>query len=100
MDNVRTVYGPRLEYTTHPMDALENAEALAIATEWAEFRTPDFGLMKKRMARPVIFDGRNLYDPTQVREEGFTYYSIGRPPVRPSTNSVGDDTCELVRLPM
>ena len=87
MDNVRAVYGSRLQYATHPMDALNNADALAITTEWAEFRTPDFAQMRKCMARPVLFDGRNLYDPTQMREEGFYYYSIGRSPVRPASDA-------------
>lgn len=82
MENVRTIYGPRLEYAIEPMDALEGANALAILTEWSEFQTPDFGLMRRRMADPVVFDGRNLYDPIQMQAEGFTYYSIGRPPVR------------------
>ena len=53
--------------------------ALLIATEWNEFREPDIAKMKKAMKRPVILDGRNLYDPKQVRALGFTYQSIGRP---------------------
>lgn len=83
MDNVRAIYGDRLVYAAQPMDVLAGADALAINTEWGEFRNPDFATMKSRMAAPVIFDGRNLYDPQQMREEGFTYYSIGRAPVRP-----------------
>jgi UDPglucose 6-dehydrogenase len=81
MENVRKLYGERLAYCEQPADALAGADALAILTEWTEFRTPDFHQMRERMARPVIFDGRNLYDPVQMQEEGFTYYSIGRPPV-------------------
>jgi UDPglucose 6-dehydrogenase len=100
MDNVRAVYGSRLQYATHPMDALEGADALAIATEWAEFRTPNFAQMRESMARPVIFDGRNLYDPVQMQEEGFSYYSIGRPPVRPASGTPADGTNESVRLPI
>lgn len=83
MDNVRKVYGNRLIYAARPIDALVGADALAIVTEWAEFRTPSFSDMRRQMARPVIFDGRNLYDPAQMSNEGFTYYSIGRPPVLP-----------------
>lgn len=82
MDNVRETYGDRLKYAPQPMDVLEGAHALAINTEWQEFRNPDFAEMRRRMAQPTIFDGRNLYEPRQMMEEGFTYYSIGRCPVR------------------
>ena len=78
MANVRAQYGDKLRYTEQPMDALEGADALAINTEWAEFRNPDFAGMKRRMKQPLIFDGRNLYDPANMIEEGFAYYSIGR----------------------
>lgn len=81
MDNVRAIYGDKLKYATQPMDALEAADALSINTEWSEFRHPEFPEVKRRMAAPVVFDGRNLYDPQQMREAGFTYYSIGRVPV-------------------
>jgi len=81
MDNVRAIYGDKLKYAAQPMDALEGADALAICTEWSEFRHPEFPEVKRRMAAPVVFDGRNLYDPKQMREEGFTYFSIGRVPV-------------------
>jgi UDPglucose 6-dehydrogenase len=86
MDNVREQYGDRLVYAAQPMDVLEGADALAINTEWGEFRNPDFNEMKRRMARPVIFDGRNLYDPRQMQQAGFTYYSIGRTTVKPETS--------------
>jgi UDPglucose 6-dehydrogenase len=82
MDNVRTAYGEKLVYVHSPIDSLEGADALAINTEWGEFRNPDFTEMKRRMRSPVVFDGRNLYDPDHMREHGFTYYSIGRAPVR------------------
>ena len=84
MENVREIYGDRLVYSDRPMDVLEGADALAIKTEWSEFRHPDFQEMKRRMAPPVIFDGRNLYDPESLQEAGFTYYSIGRVPVQPA----------------
>jgi len=84
MDNVRQLYGERLVYSDRPLDVLEGADALAINTEWGEFRNPDFQEMRRRMARPVIFDGRNLYDPESMQEAGFTYYSIGRVPARPA----------------
>lgn len=60
-------------------NTLEGADALLICTEWPLFRTPDFDLMKEKMASPTIFDGRNIYDPQEVRRLGFNYYSIGRP---------------------
>ena len=78
LENVRRAYGDRLRYVEQPMPALDGAEALLINTEWFEFRHPDFKEMKRRMASPVIFDGRNLYDPDQMRQAGFTYHSIGR----------------------
>jgi UDPglucose 6-dehydrogenase len=78
MENVRSKLGDTIRYGTQPMDVLEGADALAINTEWQEFRKPDFAEMKARMAAPVIFDGRNLYDPQILKSEGFTYYSIGR----------------------
>jgi UDPglucose 6-dehydrogenase len=59
-------------------EALEGADALAIATEWQEFRSPDFDLLRERLAAPVIFDGRNLYDPALMARLGVTYYGIGR----------------------
>jgi len=71
----------KIEYCEFPMDALEGADALAINTEWSEFRNPDFAKIKQRMNSPVIFDGRNLYKRATMQELGFTYYSIGRQPV-------------------
>ena len=59
-------------------EALEGADALAIVTEWKEFRSPDFDYLKKQLKAPVIFDGRNLYDPAMMKKQGFTYYAIGR----------------------
>ncbi len=59
-------------------DALKGADALAILTEWHEFREPDFQKMRKLMRTPVIFDGRNIYQPQHMKANGFTYNSIGR----------------------
>ncbi len=78
MENVRAIYGDKLLYGAHPMDVLVGAEALAINTEWGEFRNPNFAEMRKRMATPVLFDGRNLYNSQQMAAAGFTYHSIGR----------------------
>ncbi|MCP4776224.1 MAG: UDP-glucose 6-dehydrogenase, partial [Planctomycetaceae bacterium] len=65
--------------------ALAGVDALAINTEWDVFRHPDFDAIKSTMKSPVIFDGRNLYNPVLLAELGFTYYSIGRATVKPST---------------
>ena len=69
---------PRLAYATTPMDALEGADALAIVTEWKEFRSPDFAAIKALLKTPVIFDGRNLYEPAHPRAAGLEYLAIGR----------------------
>lgn len=84
MNNVREQLGDKIRFGAQPMDVLEGAHALAINTEWQEFRKPDFAEMKRRMVSPVIFDGRNLYDSKHMADEGFTYYSIGRPKVSPA----------------
>ena len=78
MDNVREIYAERSTYASQPMDALDGASALAINTEWTEYRNPDFSDMQKRMSGKVIFDGRNLYEPDQMTRAGFEYHSIGR----------------------
>ena len=85
MDNVKEILGDKISYVDQPMDALDNADALAIVTEWSQFRTPDFEEMKKRLKTPIVFDGRNLYDSSNMARNGFTYYSIGRPKSDPST---------------
>jgi UDPglucose 6-dehydrogenase len=76
--NVRALYGERLTYCDRPYGALEGADGLVIVTEWQEFRNPDFQLMRRLLKEPVIFDGRNLYEPKSVKGHGFTYYGIGR----------------------
>ncbi len=81
MDNVRARYGDRIAYASTPLEAVEGADALAINTEWDEFRSVDFQTIKRRMKSPVVFDGRNLYEPQTLAEAGFTYFSIGRQPV-------------------
>jgi UDPglucose 6-dehydrogenase len=68
-----------ISFHDHPMQALQNADALVIATEWKAYRSPDFAAVKAALLEPVIFDGRNLYEPTQMREAGFAYVGIGRP---------------------
>lgn len=78
MENVKQIFGDKIEYCQHEYDAIEGADVLAIITEWNEFRTPDFDKMKALMKAPVIFDGRNIYDVKSVRDLGFYYDSIGR----------------------
>jgi UDPglucose 6-dehydrogenase len=73
------IFGRRIHHAHHPYDALVGADALLIVTEWNEFREPDFNKMKRVMKHPVIFDGRNIFEPKQIRALGFTYQSIGRP---------------------
>ena len=79
-EETRRIYGDRddLVLCEHPYDALEGADALAIVTEWKAFRSPDFDRIKATLRTPVIFDGRNLYDPAAVEESGLAYYGIGR----------------------
>jgi UDPglucose 6-dehydrogenase len=79
MKIARGIFGSRISYADTSYTALTGADALAIVTEWNEFREPDFGRMRKLMRSPIIFDGRNLYNPEQIRAHGFTYVSIGRP---------------------
>ncbi|MCX7155278.1 MAG: UDP-glucose/GDP-mannose dehydrogenase family protein [Rhodocyclales bacterium] len=69
---------PRISYAATPMEALDGADALAIVTEWKEFRSPDFDAIKAKLKTPVIFDGRNLYDPAAPRRAGLEYFAIGR----------------------
>jgi len=72
------IFGNKVTFATKNYDALKGADCLAIVTEWSEFRRPDFEKMRKLMRSPVIFDGRNLFTPEQMKQSGFTYYSIGR----------------------
>jgi len=78
MEEARKIFGDRIQYTHRNYDALHGAAALLILTEWNEFRRPDFSRIKGLLKQPVIFDGRNIYDPIDLRKLGFTYYSIGR----------------------
>ena len=80
MDEARRVFGPMpaLSYARSPMDALTGADALVVVTEWQEFRSPDFGELKRALRQPLLFDGRNLFDPELVRSAGLEYFGIGR----------------------
>jgi UDPglucose 6-dehydrogenase len=74
----RGIFGDTIAYAASNYDALQNADALAIVTEWSEFRRPDFERMRTLMRQPVVFDGRNLFTPEQMQQHGFSYHSIGR----------------------
>lgn len=84
MENVGKIFGDKITLVDKAMDALDDANGLAIMTEWSQFRTPNLEEVRKRMAQPIIFDGRNLYDSKSMSDAGFTYHSIGRPTVSPS----------------
>ena len=79
MERTREQFGDRVEFAANNYSALENADAMLLVTEWNLFRNPDFERMKELMKRPVIFDGRNQYDPGEMAERGFHYFCIGRP---------------------
>ena len=74
----RKIFGDRIVYAPRNYDALDGASALLVLTEWNEFRRPDFQRIKKLLREPIIFDGRNIYDPADLKKLGFDYYSIGR----------------------
>jgi UDPglucose 6-dehydrogenase len=78
MENVRHLYGEKITYCAKPMKAAEGADALAIMTEWGDYQRPEFKELFKCMRAPVIFDGRNLYEPWAMERLGFNYHSIGR----------------------
>ncbi len=77
MENVQAEYGDRLSYFNHHYDTLDEADAIAILTEWNEFRHADFDYILNRLSKPVIFDGRNLYDPDLMKQKGIEYFGIG-----------------------
>ncbi|MCU7892866.1 MAG: UDP-glucose/GDP-mannose dehydrogenase family protein [Candidatus Thiodiazotropha sp. (ex Ustalcina ferruginea)] len=80
MDECRRIYGERddLAYCEDQESTLNGADALVVVTEWQVFRSPDYDAIKQSLSEPVIFDGRNIYDPQRMKEAGFSYYAIGR----------------------
>ena len=78
MENAKDIMPEGVEYVTDSYDALNGADALCICTEWSVFQRPDFDEIKRRLEKPVIFDGRNLYTPERMKQRGFEYYAIGR----------------------
>jgi len=87
MENARKIY-PHIEYCETACDAAEDADALVVVTEWNEFKFLDLGRVKETMKQPIIFDGRNMYDPDRMRRLGFDYYCVGRPPVKAAAEKV------------
>jgi len=84
MDNVKDIYGDRVQFSSNMYEALTHADALLVLTEWSEFRTPDYEKMSNLLRERVIFDGRNVYDVKQMKARGFHYLSMGRPKVKGS----------------
>ena len=78
MKHVQSIYGEKIHFANDMYEALENADALALITEWNVFRSPDFDKMKSLMHRHLIFDGRNVFEHAKMKEIGFNYISIGR----------------------
>jgi len=74
----KKIFGDRIEYSANHYEILQGADALAIVTEWSEYRNPDFDKIRSSLRNPLIFDGRNLYEPNRMRDAGFEYYPIGR----------------------
>ena len=88
-DEARRIFGerPDLRICRTATEALEGADVLAVVTEWQEFRSPDFDVIREKLSQPAIFDGRNLYDPNLVRRMGIAYYGVGRPAGQSGPNS-------------
>ena len=79
MENVKALMGDKITLCDNQYDAIEGTDALAVVTEWNVFRTPDYDRIMSSLREPVVFDGRNVYDPVDMKERGFVYSSIGRP---------------------
>jgi UDPglucose 6-dehydrogenase len=77
-ETAHACFGDTIDYVRDEYEVLDGADALIVVTEWKEFRNPDFDRIKGLLKQPVIFDGRNLYDPAFMRAQGFTHFSIGR----------------------
>lgn len=83
LDSARLVLGEAVDYDSDAYQVLDNADALIVLTEWNEYRSPDFDLLRARMKAPIIFDGRNIYDLASMRRNKFEYHSVGRPSITP-----------------
>ena len=80
---------PRVDGYDNMYECLSGCDALVICTEWSQFRSPDFDKVLANLESPLIFDGRNLYKSSTMKEHGFTYYSVGRPVIRPLVGASG-----------
>ena len=78
IENSKKHFNSQVEWAQDSYQALKNSDGLIVATEWNEFRSPDFDKIKNLMKQQVIFDGRNVFDPEHIRQLGFSYYCIGR----------------------
>lgn len=85
LDNLRQIFGDKIAYHRDAYEALMGADALVTATEWMEYRNPDFDRIKKLLKQPLIFDGRNIWDTKTMTRHGFEYYCVGRPALRPKS---------------
>lgn len=83
MEEAKRTLADKIEYGDDPYDVLIDADALIVITEWPEFRVPNFKVIEKLLKNKVIFDGRNIYDPNEIIDNGFSYYSIGRNAMHP-----------------
>ena len=93
MEVAREHFGDAVQFCHNNYDAAHDADALIIVTEWQPFRRPDFERLKGRLKQPVVFDGRNLYDPDKMADAGFEYWSVGRPRAgRPLERGAGAGT--------
>ena len=78
METAKSIFADKIIYASNSYEALDNADALILITEWNEFKRPSFDKIKSKLKEPIIFDGRNQYEPKKMKEEGFTYFCIGR----------------------
>jgi UDPglucose 6-dehydrogenase len=75
---IKHIFGSRIDYARDKYNACQKADALVLVTEWSEFHQPNFKKLKQLLKKPILFDGRNIYDPVQLKKMGWTYYGIGR----------------------
>ncbi|MEE9156346.1 MAG: UDP-glucose/GDP-mannose dehydrogenase family protein, partial [Gemmatimonadota bacterium] len=77
-ESARRIWGDRIKYCDHGMEAVDGADGLVVMTDWLDYRTPNFARVRQLMKTPVVFDARNLYEPSKMRDLKFTYYPLGR----------------------
>ena len=78
MTEIKKIFGKKIQYGKEMYQICKGADALILITEWPEFREPDFNKMKKLLKNPIIFDGRNIYNPSLLKKKGFSYFGIGK----------------------